>query len=153
MTLYRCDYKLVVMTNYCCNPLITRYTVRGRGAKRRTSSAPPTTYPTHLWSKTTWPRLAAYARPRQFSQNWPSGPYQGQESVRCQGFIFLTLSQKELQTGAGNGSLNRQIPAAAVNFFESGSLLDPWKSRAQSTSRQEQWSRLLCSFVKINYFP
>ena len=70
---------------------VTRYTVRGRGAKRRTSSALPTTY---LWSKTTWPRLAAYARSRQFNQNFPSGPYQGKESVRCEEYRFLTFSLK-----------------------------------------------------------
>ena len=60
---------------------------------------------------------------RQFNQNLPNSPYQGKESVRCQGYSFLTLPQKELQTGAENGSLNRLIPG--VNFFESGSLLDP----------------------------
>ena len=126
--------------------VLTRYTVRGTGAKRRTSSALPTTYLIHLWSNTTWPRLT---RSSQFNQNLPSGPYQGKESVRCQGFSFLTLSQKELQTGAGNGSLNRLIPG--VNFFESGSLLDPSKSRAQTISRQQQWSRLHVPSAKINY--
>ena len=61
----------------CACGAITRYTVRGRGAKRRTSSALTRTHLTCLWSKTTCIRLTAYARLRHIDKNFPKVPYQG----------------------------------------------------------------------------
>ena len=57
---------------------------------------------------------------RQFEENLPRGAVPGRI---WRNIVFVHILQKELQTGAGKGSLNRLIPG--VNFFESGSLLDP----------------------------
>ena len=68
---------------------------------------------------------------RQFEENLPRGAVPG----RIWGnMCFAHILQKELQTSAEKGSLNRPLPF--LIFFNSGSLLDPWKSRAQTTSRQ-----------------
>ena len=40
-----------------------------------------------------------------------------------------------------------------LTSLESSSLLDPSKSRAQTTSVQQQWSRLHIRLAKINYLP
>ena len=61
----------------CGRKYITRYTVRGRGAKRRTSSVLTRTYLTCLRSKTTCIRLTAYARLRHIDENFQEVPYQG----------------------------------------------------------------------------
>ena len=91
---------------------LTRYTVRGRGAKRRTSSALTTAYLTCLWSKTTCIRLAAYARSRHIDENFQEVPYQGGSG----GSMFvLTYWQKGPRTVSRNGSLNRLIPVANAN--------------------------------------
>ena len=73
---------------------ITRYTVRGRGAKRRTSSALPTTYLPRLWFKTTCIRLAAYARSRQFEENSQEVPYQGGSGGLLNWRVFQTFIKK-----------------------------------------------------------
>ena len=90
----------------------TRYTVRGRGAKRRTPSALTRTYLTRLWSKTTCIRLTAYARLRHIDENFQEVPYQGGSG----GSMFvLTCCKKVPETVSRNGSLNRLIPVANAN--------------------------------------
>ena len=77
----------------------TRYTVRGRGAKRRTSSILTRTYLTCLWSKTTCIRLTAYARLRHIDENFQEVPYQGGSG----GSLFC----KHLAKRAPNGGRKR----------------------------------------------
>ena len=94
------------------NKLLTRYTVRGRGAKRRTSSDLTTTYLTRLWSKTTCIRLAAYARSRHIAEYFQKVQYQAWSG----GYLFLLTSCKKVpETVSRNGSLNRLIPVANPN--------------------------------------
>ena len=68
--------------------------MRGRGAKRRTSSALSTRYLTRLWSKTTCHRLAAYARSRQFEENSQEVPYQGGSGGLLNWRVFQTFIKK-----------------------------------------------------------
>ena len=92
--------------------IFTRYTVRGRGAKRRTSSALTTAYLTRLWSKTTCIRLTAYARSRHIDEKFQEVPYQGGSG----GSMFvLTCCKKIPETVFRNGSLDRPIPVANAN--------------------------------------
>ena len=86
--------------------------MRGRGAKRRTSSDLTTTYLTRLWSKTTYIRLAAYARSRHIAENFQKVQYQAWSG----GYLFLLTSCKKVpETVSRNGSLNRLIPVANPN--------------------------------------
>ena len=51
-----------------------------------------------------------YARSRQFEENLPRGAVPGRIRRNIV-FVDNVMLQKELQTGAGKGSLDRQIPA------------------------------------------
>ena len=120
--------------------------MHGRGAKRRTSSDPTTT--TRLWSKTTCLRLATYARSRHITENFQNVQYQAWSG----GYLFLLTSCKKS---------SKRVPKKGpwtgryqlLTSLESSSLLDPSKSRAQTTSVQQQWSRLHIRLAKINYLP
>ena len=122
--------------------------MRGRGAKRQTSSALLTTYLSHLWSKTTCLRLTAYARSRQFEQNLPRGAVPGRI---WRNIVLVHLLQKVSKVVSKKGSLNRPIPT--LNFISSDPFLDPWKSKCQSLSRQQHAGSPQIPSTKINYFP
>ena len=75
-------------------------------------------------------------------------PYQGGSG----GTLFLLISCKKTP----NGCRKRGPWTGRYHFLsslESSSLLDPSKSRAQTTTVQEQWSRLHIRLAKINYLP
>ena len=67
------------------------------------------------------------------------------------GAFLLNISKKCPKTGP-----QKRPPMCSWYFLSSVSddhFLDPWKSRAQTTSVQQQWSRLHIRLAKINYFP
>ena len=66
----------------------------------------------HVWSKTTCIRLAAYARSRHIAENFQKVQYQAWSG----GYLFLLTSCKKVpETVSRNGSLNRLIPVANPN--------------------------------------
>ena len=115
--------------------------MRGRGAKRRTSSE---------YSKRTRRNVSGTSQ-RQFEIPTPKSQSAGMESGRNQEHCFLTCCQKVLKWGSEKGSLNRPIPA--LKLFERCSLLDPSKSKVQTASRQKRWGTLHIPLAKINYSP
>ena len=83
---------------------------------------------------------------RQFEKNLPRGAVPGRI---WRNIVFAHILQNKLQTAVEKGSLNRPIPL--LISLESSSLLNPSKSRAQTTLVQQQWSRLHIRLAKINY--
>ena len=115
--------------------------MRGRGAKRRTSSE---------YSKRTRRNVSRTSQ-RQFEIPVPKSQSAGRESVRNRDHCILTSCQKVPKWGSENWSLNRPIPA--LKLFERCSLLDPTKSKVQTASRPKRWGTLHIPLAKINYFP
>ena len=96
----------------------TRYTVRGRGAKRRTSSALPTTYLTRFWSKTTCLRLATYARSRHIAENFQNVQYQAWSGGYLSLLTSCKKSSKRVQkTGPWTGWYQVLTFLRAVHFW------------------------------------
>ena len=98
--------------------IYTRYTVRGRGAKRRTSSDLTTTYLTRLWSKTMCVRLVTYARSRHIAENFQKVQYQAWSG----GYMFLLTSCKKSskrvpKTGPWTGWYQVLTFLRAVHFW------------------------------------
>ena len=117
--------------------ITTRYTVRGRGAKLRTSSDPTTT--TRLWSKTTCVRLATYARSRHIAEKYQKVQYQAWFG----GYLFLLPSSKKSpkrvqKTGPWTGWYQVLTFLRAVHFWilENQELKTP----VDSSSEAAFWS-------------
>ena len=133
---------------FVCSLSDTRYTVRGRGAKRRTSSALTRTYLTCLWSKTTCIRLTAYARLRHIGKNFQEVPYQGEYG----GSMFVLTRYKKVpetvsKTGPWTDRYQLLKHLRAVHF----SILQnqEWKSPVDSSSEAALRSSRQKSIISV----
>ena len=117
---------------------LTRYTVRGRGAKHffpSGSGLEPTFY--LIRSRTSLPELPDFRQ------------YPGMKSRQIMDFIFQKVLKKShiwwSKKGPWTGISQSLTSLTAIHF------LDRSKSKAQTTGRQQPWNTLHIPFVKTNY--
>ena len=119
--------------------MLTRYTVLGRGAKRRTSSVLPRRIPQMSQRQNTSVR-------GKLARGAVSGRMWRVIELMC----FSNFHQKHENLMVGKGSLNRLFPLA--NYINCDPLCDHSKSKAQTTEVQQPCHTLQMPPAEINYF-